>query len=427
MRNTMVLLWVLSLGFMGFGLVGCPPANLIGVTVTTPDDGAMSVPVGSAISITFNRAATPASFDASIEPDVAVTTSWSADGRTVTLTPTTPLESGTTYTVTVYNVEPAGGGSLDEEYSFSFTTAGASVDYRQAMRDFVIDIADYARTAQPAFIVIPQNGEALLTDDGTGEGTPSAAYFAAIDGQGREDLFYGYENDDEPTPADARDELLGVLTFAEEEGVEVLVTDYCSTPANVDDSYTQNETRGFISFAAHRRDLDAIPTYPAMPHNVNPANVGSLSDAENFLYVLDPSAFATRAAYLEALAATDYDLLILDLFYDDTALTPTEVNSLRMKEGGGSRLLIAYMSIGEAENYRYYWQPSWQPGTPIWLRAENPVWEGNYKVEYWHPDWQAVIYGDANAYLDRVVAAGFDGAYLDIIDAYEYFEELDAR
>lgn len=408
-------------------LAGCPPATLIHVVDTSPEDGATGVPANGMISITFDRAASPATLDAGIEPDVAVNTNWSTDAQTVTLMPTTPLAAGAMYTVTVYDVEPAGGGSLDEEYSFSFTTAAESVDYRQAMRDFVIDIADYARTAQPTFIVVPQNGEALLTDDGTGAGTPVAAYIAAIDGQGREDLFYGYENDDEPTPADARDELLDVLTLAEDEGVEVLVTDYCSTPAYVDDSYTQNEMRGFASFAAHRRDLDAIPAYPAQPHNVNAANVGSLSDAENFLYVLDPSAFVTRTAYLEALAATDYDLLILDLFYDDTVLTPTEVNALRTKDGGGSRLLIAYMSIGEAEDYRYYWQPSWQPGTPDWLQTENPVWEGNYKVEYWHPEWQAVIFGDSGAYLDRILAAGFDGVYLDIIDAYEYFEETQAR
>ncbi len=61
------------------------------------------------------------------------------------------------------------------------------------------DSADHARATAPGFIVVPQNGEALLTIGGTPEGTPSADYVDAIDGQGREDLFYGYEADDEPT------------------------------------------------------------------------------------------------------------------------------------------------------------------------------------------------------------------------------------
>ena len=361
-----------------FLFAGCPPAAVIRVVDTAPDDGTTGVSAGVAISITFDRAAKPATLDVGIEPDAAVFPSWSADSRIVTLTPSAPLTANTTYTVTVYDVEPAGGGSIDEEYAFSFTTAGGeAIDYRQSMRDFVRAIAEYARQSRPTFIVIPQNGEALLTDDGTGSGTPPADYIAAIDGQGREDLFYGYDDDNVPTPTGVRDELLDVLLIAEDQGVEVLVTDYCSTHAYVDDSYTQNEARGFISFAAHRRDLDAVPTYPVDPHNVNPANVAQLGDAQNMLYLLDPSGFATRAAYLDALAATDYDLFILDLFYDDTALTPEELATLRTKPGGGSRLLIAYMSIGEAEDYRYYWQPGWQPGSPSWLEAENPVWDGS--------------------------------------------------
>jgi len=48
---------------------------------------------------------------------------------------------------------------------------------------------------------------------------------------------------------------------------------------------------------------------------------------------------------------------------------------------------------------------------------ENPDWPGNYK--YWNPDWQTVIYGN----LGKILAAGFDGVYLDLIDAFEIFEQ----
>jgi cysteinyl-tRNA synthetase len=75
------------------------------------------------------------------------------------------------------------------------------------------------------------------------------------------------------------------------------------------------------------------------------------------------------------------------------------------------------MSIGEAEDYRFYWQDGWEVGDPTWLDAVNPNWEGNYKVRYWEAEWQQLIFD----YTDRLIAAGFDGAYLDIIDAYQYF------
>ena len=100
------------------------------------------------------------------------------------------------------------------------------------------------------------------------------------------------------------------------------------------------------------------------------------------------------------------------------------VAALRTKPGGARRLVIAYMSIGEAESYRPYWQSGWQVGNPAWLFDENPDWPGNYKVAYWDPEWQTVLFGGSTAYLDRITAAGFDGVYLDILDAYEYFENL---
>jgi len=55
-------------------------------------------------------------------------------------------------------------------------------DYREVMREFVIALANHSRARDPGFIIIPQNCEALLTFDGTGNGTPHAAYLAAING-----------------------------------------------------------------------------------------------------------------------------------------------------------------------------------------------------------------------------------------------------
>ena len=55
-------------------------------------------------------------------------------------------------------------------------------------------------------------------------------------------------------------------------------------------------------------------------------------------------------------------------------------------------------------------------GNPAWLDIENRDWPGNYKVHCWDLGWQAIIFD----YTDRLMDAGFDGAYLDIIDAYEY-------
>jgi cysteinyl-tRNA synthetase, unknown class len=118
---------------------------------------------------------------------------------------------------------------------------------------------------------------------------------------------------------------------------------------------------------------------------------------------------------VEAITATDFDLVVMDISELDTE----GVDLLHESD----KLVLCYMSIGEAETYRWYWDESWETDPPSWLDEENPDWEGNYKVRYWEPEWQALIYGSEDAYLDQILALGCDGAYLDIVDAYEYYAD----
>lgn len=126
-----------------------------------------------------------------------------------------------------------------------------------------------------------------------------------------------------------------------------------------------------------------------------------------------------------------FDLVIMDYSSDGSEAlryTPAEIAALR-NSPGGPKIVLAYMSIGEAEDYRWYWQNSWDAnhngipdaGAPAWLSVSNPDWPGNYEVRYWDPNWQAIIYGSPTSYLDKIMDTGFDGVYLDIVDAFEYW------
>lgn len=297
------------------------------------------------------------------------------------------------------------------------------IDYKQSMRDFVERISEYSKNINPNFIIIPQNGHNLITKNGEIDSIVDADYLNAIDGLGREDLFYGYSKDNLKTQSTETFSMIAFMNLAKEHNITILVTDYCFDTTFVDDSYNQNNNLGYISFAADSRGLDTIPTYPSKPYNVNNRDITSLSDAKNFLYLINPGLYDDKKDYLDALRLTDYDVLIIDLFFNDgSILTSDEIESLKTKASGGTRLVIAYMSIGEAEDYRYYWQSDWLNNPPSWLVEENPNWEGNYKVKYWQDDWQNIILGSEESYLDKIINANFDGVYLDIIDAFEYFE-----
>jgi len=300
----------------------------------------------------------------------------------------------------------------------------ASRDYREDMREFVRNISASAKNSSAGFLIVPQNGQELFTISGDPAGSVASSYIAAIDGTGREDLFYGYTIDDEATPDSENEWMRSFLEIGETYGIEALVTDYCSTHWKVDSSYARNQECGYISFAADHRGLDNIPEYPQDPWNVNTADITDLEGARNFLYIIDPGQFTSLQEFINALAATKYDIIIIDLFYNDQQLASQDIDQLRNKPQGGSRVILAYMSIGEAEDYRYYWQPDWTSSPPSWLSSENPDWPGNYLVRYWNSDWQAIIFGTDDSYLGRILDSGFDGVYLDKIDSFEDWEEI---
>lgn len=114
---------------------------------------------------------------------------------------------------------------------------------------------------------------------------------------------------------------------------------------------------------------------------------------------------------LARLRASKFDLCVIDYAHDGTEWTKEEIAGLRQ-----DKVVLSYLSIGEAEDYRWYWQKGWKPE---WLGPENPDWPGNYKVKYWHEDWQKIVF----EYLDRILAQGFDGVYLDILDAYAFWKD----
>ena len=296
-------------------------------------------------------------------------------------------------------------------------------DYQVAMRKFVQDISAAAKRANPGFLVVPQAGIGLVTDTGKPDGKPVEDYLHAIDGVGQEEVFYGIDNKDNlqtpPMQTDYFVKQLGVIRAA---GKTVLVTDYANKRHLMDDAYAKNAAAGFVPFVADRRGLNRVPTYPAQPVNENTADVKALKDVKNFLYVIDGSKFKSKKKYLAAMAQTNYDLLLIDPLTGNEVVTADELKPVKTKANGGRRLVLCYVSIGQAEDYRFYWKKGWKPGNPAFIGPEDPDWKGNFAVKYWEPAWQAIFVGGKDSYLARVQTAEFDGIYLDRVDYYAWFE-----
>lgn len=298
------------------------------------------------------------------------------------------------------------------------------MDFKQEMRNLVQEISVYSKAINSHFVIIPQNGAEIVATTGDDTGSPETNYINAIDGIGQESLYYGYSGDDEETINEMIEWTGSFLDMAKNNGtVKIIVTDYCYTHSKIDDSYSKNNNRNFISFAASHRGLDNIPSYPTQIYNENTNVITNLQDAQNFLYLINPdNEYSTKQEFVDAVKNTNYDFIIMDFFYDGEEFSAEQISQLKQKANGGKRLLICYLSIGEAEEYRYYWQTDWKEGNPTFIDKEDPNWKGNYYVRYWETEWKDIIFGNDNSYLKKIIDAGFDGVYLDIIDAFEHFE-----
>lgn len=129
-----------------------------------------------------------------------------------------------------------------------------------------------------------------------------------------------------------------------------------------------------------------------------------------------------QRARVDRLADTAYDLVITDIALSGSS--PDEV--ARLKDSvGGDKLVVAYMSIGQAATFQYYWQPAWSMtgDRPDWADSPDGTWAGDIWVHYWDPRWQSIIIDGQDSYLDRIIDMGFDGVLLDRVDAATYYEE----
>lgn len=145
--------------------------------------------------------------------------------------------------------------------------------------------------------------------------------------------------------------------------------------------------------------------------------VPALSEVEHWLYLLDVD---LTAEVTDQIAASNHEMVVLDYIPSEENNTDFPIAEVieKMHSAPRPKLVLAYIDIGEAESYRSYWQPDWRVGDPGWIAGADPDgWEENYPVAYWHDQWRDIWLG-GDGMLQGILDAGFDGVYLDWVEAY---------
>ena len=132
-------------------------------------------------------------------------------------------------------------------------------------------------------------------------------------------------------------------------------------------------------------------------------------------------------AAVKALAESDYDLVVVEPTATVEGQEDFDVKAMvrQLHAGNAGRMVLAYLNPGQAESYRTYWTDAWKkptkdgPGVPDFILKPDPDgWDDNYNVAYWDKRWQATFATGPQSEVRRAMAAGFDGVYLDWIDAF---------
>lgn len=150
---------------------------------------------------------------------------------------------------------------------------------------------------------------------------------------------------------------------------------------------------------------------------MNSTYARDLSKVKNWLYLIDVN---LDEATVSQITQSKHDLVVIDYIPSEAENTDYPIAEVVDEWHGAkhSKQVLAYIDIGQAESYRSYWQDNWKIGDPDWITGEDPDgWDENYPVAYWNSEWQAIWLGN-NGIISNIVAAGFDGVYLDWIEAY---------
>lgn len=305
---------------------------------------------------------------------------------------------------------------------------GPLIDYREEMRRFIQRISSYVRQFRPSFAVVVENGGGLtIKTDPTDETLvmPATGFTRSIDGIMPVGLFYGRNMYGLP-PADEKglEARLNILERARRNGLGIYVVDLADDPISVDAGQVESAARGFSYHAISTDTVDnaLLPEYPSRPFNESPKSVVSLRDIKNFAVIGNSAAYGRQDEFALRMHGTNYDMMVVDPFHGREPLSKQAVETLKYKQVGAKRMVLARINIGVAASFLYYWKNNWQPGSPSWVGGPLHNDPDQYYVNYWRPEWQRIIYGDTASYVYAIIDQGYDGIVIAGADIYEIFE-----
>lgn len=290
----------------------------------------------------------------------------------------------------------------------SIVFAKQKVDYKGEMRNLIYEIRERAGDEK---IIIANGGIEIYYDDNK----INEKFLNTVNGILVESTIYGFGGYNKKTPKDQQDIFFNLLSPLKKKDKEIILLEY------VDSEKGKKEVKNILKETKFKGETPlsiSLNSIYSPTRESGGKNIKGIKDSNNMLILLNYEKFSSSEELVRILSYSNFDFLIIDPFVGKEILTKEQVSKIKTRPDGTQRKVIAYMSLGEAETYRDYWDSKWGVGNPKWLIEENKNWANNYIVEFWNSDWKEII---KNMQL-KISNSNFDGYFLDTIDSYQKFE-----
>lgn len=172
---------------------------------------------------------------------------------------------------------------------------------------------------------------------------------------------------------------------------------------------TNTTPNHFVFLPLVQNSYTATPVQPVTPPTPTPAPTppdAPWNSVESWVYQL--SGYPNDK--LTQIAGSNFGLAVIDLARDgsDDFFTYNEIQAVRAT----GKFVLAYFEIGAIEDYR----PEWPEVPADLMLGAVDGWPSEQYVKYWDSRWWTIV---AKGRIDQALAAGFDGAYLDMVVTYE--------
>lgn len=155
-----------------------------------------------------------------------------------------------------------------------------------------------------------------------------------------------------------------------------------------------------VSNCITNEDYNVLPS--ELPYRLNTVSIDTLKKVNNFMLIKNYSNFNTKARFLLTAKNLQYDMLIIEPYYNKGHyFTSSDIEFMKYKKGNklNRRLVYAYLDMTHIHEQSKFYDKSFME---------------NESVKYWSEEWKDTLFArDEGSIADYFIKSGYDGVFID--------------